>query len=124
MGWERRGDREYYYRKRRIGGRVVSRYLGLTEFAHEYDAFVSDEKARRDLDRHDREYQAAVDRELDRFGAFTRMLATAVLIDAGYHLHKGQWRRRRRTQPARIQESEVEQDASTDGRRHSEKRAK
>lgn len=33
MGWEQRGNGEYYYRKARRGGRVVSEYVGRGDFA-------------------------------------------------------------------------------------------
>ena len=34
MGWERRGSREYYYKKEREGSRVKSVYVGSGEIAH------------------------------------------------------------------------------------------
>ncbi len=33
MAWESRGNGSYYYRKQRIGGRVVSEYVGQGEVA-------------------------------------------------------------------------------------------
>ena len=33
MAWEARGNKSYYYRKRRIGRRVVSEYVGSSETA-------------------------------------------------------------------------------------------
>ena len=33
MSWEQRGNRRYYFRKRRQAGRVVSEYVGAGELA-------------------------------------------------------------------------------------------
>ena len=41
MGWERRGNQEYYYRKERDGSRVKSTYLGRGEMAHMISKFES-----------------------------------------------------------------------------------
>ena len=55
MGWETRGNRQYYYRKARIGGRVRSEYVGSGDFA-QFSAALDDEKRE----------EAARQRELDR----------------------------------------------------------
>jgi len=34
MGWERRGNNQYYYKKEREGSRVKSVYVGCGEIAH------------------------------------------------------------------------------------------
>ena len=41
MGWERRGNHEYYYRKEREGSRVKSTYVGRGEMAHMISNFES-----------------------------------------------------------------------------------
>lgn len=105
MGWEsrKRGGR-YYTRSKKIGGHVVREYVGtgrIAEVSAELDA----------LDRQERERaQATVKAERD-----TDRVKEAVLIDycksidliteqalreAGYHKHKGQWRRKRGTKEA------------------------
>ncbi len=45
MGWEKRGNKQYYYRKRREGDRVVSEYLTADE-AQAYLAERAAAKAR------------------------------------------------------------------------------
>jgi hypothetical protein len=51
MGWEQRGNREYYYQAERVGGRVVKRYVGggrVGELAAQLDQI---ERSERDTDR-------------------------------------------------------------------------
>ena len=99
MEWERRGNRRYYYRKRRIGDKVDSEYVGrgpLAELLAE-----EDECERQSRIAEQRRKQAAraevkaIDDELDDYGDMVRTLTRAVLLANGYHPHKGQWRKKR-----------------------------
>lgn len=103
MGIERRGNRTYYYEKERIGGRVVSRYVGRGEFA---ELVVRLRELTRDREEAERMERKQRERELverwredDRQvqGIYQRIhdLVAAELAAAGYHHHKGQWRKRR-----------------------------
>ena len=102
MGWERRGDNLYYYRKRREGGHVVSEYVGRGEVAELIADLDMLEKARREAEREDwRQEQAEIttlDQMLDEVEGVIRTLTRAYLLAAGYHTHKGQWRRRRKSE--------------------------
>lgn len=99
MGWETRGNGRYYYRKVRDGGRVRSEYLGAGVVA-ELLAEVDDlDRQRRQLEAE--EWQDVIDAER-RHGAplaevdrMVQGMASAVLIAAGYHTHRRQWRRQR-----------------------------
>ena len=99
MAWERRGNRQYYYRKRREGRRVVSEYFGtgtIAELAEMLDAADREEHEReREAWRELREAELDLDREIDGLGDTVRMLTQAVLLASGHHTHKGQWRQRR-----------------------------
>jgi len=99
MGWEDRRGKKYYYRKRRIGGRVVSQYLGAgpaAEAASALDELTRQaQEEKRDLFRQERERQRAIDQEVDRVCLLTRHLIYAALLLNGYHMHRGEWRRRR-----------------------------
>jgi len=93
----RRGG--YWYRSRRNGGQVETEYLGagiLGQYAATIDA---EEQERRREEREaqaaERQAQAAIDRRLDEAGAELRGLLREVLQAAGYHQHKGTWRKRR-----------------------------
>ena len=100
MAWERRerGGR-YYTRSRREGGRVVREYVGgglAGELAAEED------RIRRELAEKQREREKE---EMERLKALAapvlevseaaEILAHAHLIAAGYHRHKGEYRRAR-----------------------------
>ena len=101
MAWEnrRRGNRRYYYRSRRVDGRVVKEYVGrgpAAELAAEQDA---DARAKRDAQRtaergHRHQHEAAVNR-LAGFAEWCDMLVAGALLVAGLHNHRGEWRRRR-----------------------------
>src|SRR5262245_14694767 len=100
MSWEvRKRGRQYYTRSRRVGGRVVREYVGCGRIA-ELAARVDNIK------REERKLEAAelasireVDAELDgliaRICQLADVLGRFALMDAGYHNHRGQWRRRR-----------------------------
>jgi len=99
MGWERRRKREYYYRKRRIGDRVVSEYVGTGPVAEA--AAAIDERERlareeaREQWRRERERQRAIDEKVDRACHLIRNLTYAALLLNGHRMHRGQWRKRR-----------------------------
>ena len=99
MGWEERGGRSYYYRKRREGRRVFSEYVGsgeLAELAATLDVLDRLEReAEREVWRQERQAEAQVAAEMDRLGDVVRAVTRAALLTTGYHTHKGQWRRRR-----------------------------
>jgi hypothetical protein len=97
MAWER----GYYYRVRKVAGRVVREYIGtgeLAEVAAQVDAM---NRADREAEREARRAQKA---ELDALGAGVKdldeladLLARAALLAAGYRQRKrGEWRRKRR----------------------------
>lgn len=99
MGWEERGGRSYYYRKERDGERVVSRYVGTGYGAR---LIAESERAlRREAKERRRAWERqrrSLERPLEavrRAEEAVRLLRDAALIAAGYHTHKGQWRRTR-----------------------------
>lgn len=98
MGWERRGDNLYYYRKRREGDHVVSEYVGrgeMTELLADLDLLVKAwREAQREAWTQKQAEITAVDQMLDEVEGVIRTLTRAYLLAAGYHTHKGQWRRR------------------------------
>ena len=96
MGWETRGGRRYYYRKRRIGGAVRSVYV------HEFSAGLVEALAAQDRDyaAQVRQAVAAEREEGARDAGACRALRGEVrdlLLAAGFHQHKREWRRRRMT---------------------------
>jgi hypothetical protein len=99
MGWETRGGREYYYRKEREGSRVRSVYVGGGETARliaQLEAMRADEReGKRTLARMERERWQAQEMELDALAETMEAVATGMLLAAGYHTHKRQWRLKR-----------------------------
>ncbi len=101
MGWEKRerGTR-VYTRSRREGGRVVREYLGAGEVA-EALAHADEtirrvrelERARGRAEAGRLEVLAAPARGLDEAA---EVLVRAHLLAAGWHRHKGEWRKMRR----------------------------
>ena len=99
MAWEERNGRLYYYRKRREGGCVVSEYVGAgigAEAIATLDRIEQEERKLARLRMQDERKQHMKDeRDVMEFGELTRLLTRAALLLAGYHPHKGQWRKRR-----------------------------
>lgn len=99
MSWETRGNNRYYYRRRKVNGRIVAEYVG----GGDVGTIVA---TLDDLDRHERNRVAAEFRQIveaERQTAATlaqvneliNSAVAAVLIVNGYHTHKRQWRKAR-----------------------------
>ena len=95
MSWEKRGDRRYYYNKRRVGDRVISEYVGAGEFAQVCAALDALKREMRHAQRERRRADRALDAQVDQVCDLIRALTGAALLVAGHHTHKGQWRKRR-----------------------------
>lgn len=99
MSWETRGNNRYYYRRRKVGGQMVTEYIGaggVAEAMAELD----------DIERQERQHAAAEWRAMvddDRRQVATlaelddliRSAVAGVLIANGYHTHRRQWRKMR-----------------------------
>ena len=103
MGWETRRGKTYYYRKERVGKRVRSVYVGGGETAAviaQFEAMQAEDAAlKRELARREREELQAQDALEDAIVndvcSIIDTLTSGALLAAGYHTHKGQWRRKR-----------------------------
>ena len=99
MGWESRGNGRYYYRKVRRGGRVESEYIGAGVLAEAVAELAAD--ARGDSAAARRAWAKTVQAErrhdaaLAEVDDMVRTMSAAVLIAAGLHTHRRQWRRQR-----------------------------
>jgi hypothetical protein len=97
MAWEDRNGNLYYYRKRREGGRVVSEYVGsgfagIMAEGLDLENRQEAEYRRREL-RKQKQYAAAIESQAREVEEYTRIMTRAYLLLAGYHTHKGQWRK-------------------------------
>src|SRR5689334_1315562 len=99
MAWEKRGNRTYYYQKRREGSRVISEYVGTGRDAvliSRMEEILRDRaETERQVERIKREKLEAFDSELGQLCTLIQMLMNATLEAKGFHKHKGQWRRKR-----------------------------
>lgn len=99
MGWETRGNKKYYYRKKRVGKKVISEYIGAGPDAEIIAREDQLERQKLKRNRQARERRRAeinaLDDKLDLLDRLIRTLINAHLLLAGYHIHKGQWRKKR-----------------------------
>jgi hypothetical protein len=99
MGWEGRGGSRYYYRKERDGAHVRSVYVGRGEIARLEAALLALRQAERPIQGSrlaaDTAPLEAFDRDLDAISGLASKIVEAVMISAGFHQHKRQWRKRR-----------------------------
>ena len=93
MAWEQRGSRSYYYRARRVNGRVVKQYLGAGPIAVAAATIDLNQRAEREGARRLGDHgDLGADAALDELEA----IVFRALIAAGFHRPKrGRWRRRR-----------------------------
>jgi hypothetical protein len=99
MGWKRINGREYYYKSERVGGRVKSTYYGFGELASAIailDAEAREEReAERRRQRAEREESEVEEGAVAGWFDGVQAVADAAMIAAGFHKHRGQWRRKR-----------------------------
>ena len=96
MGWEKG---RYYTRSRKVNGRVVREYVGggdLGVLAAELDAI---ERERREYEREswriEKEEIETFDKSIAKVCKMADIIAKAAMVAAGFHRHRGEWRRRR-----------------------------
>lgn len=96
MGWETRKGKRYYYRSKRVNGRVVKEYCGTGPAAEEAARLDAEAAAkRRESDerfRKSMEVDALLGEAIDWLDA--RIAAT--MIAAGFHRSHGEWRKKRK----------------------------
>jgi glycine/serine hydroxymethyltransferase len=99
MGLEARGSRLYFYEKKRVGRRVFSKYIGgglVAAMAAEASATARQERdQQRREQRRIRDEQKQIERQLDEQGSIVAETTGQFLRLAGFHQHKGQWRKKR-----------------------------
>jgi hypothetical protein len=95
MGW----DRGYYYRSRKVNGRVVREYVGtgrIAELAAQLDAINRQKREQEQAAwRAEKARLAALDADIAALIEVTDLAAATALLAAGFHQHKRQWRRKR-----------------------------
>ena len=99
MAWEQRGNRTYYYRSRKIGGRVIKEYIGggvAGMLAEREDTARRRKRQAADAAlRKEQDAIAAATTAHDELSRAADALMTAALVAAGFHRHdRGHWRKR------------------------------
>jgi hypothetical protein len=97
MGWEYRGNRLYYYRKKREGKHVISEYIGVGTTAYLIAELDREDRLARAFDATEWKKQKneikKVDNEMNQLQKSINGFVRALFLTSGYHPHKGQWRR-------------------------------
>jgi hypothetical protein len=100
MAWKTINGRRYYYKSERVGGRVKSTYFGAGESGSLMAEMVALERLERAADREElreeRQDSEAEETAVSEWFDGVQAVADAAMIAAGFHQHKGQWRRKRR----------------------------
>jgi hypothetical protein len=96
MGWEKG---RYYTRSRKVNGRVVREYIGGGELGSLVAQMDEIERERRNLERErwrlEKEEMEAFDDSVAKVCQMADVIAKAAMAAAGFHCHRGEWRRRR-----------------------------
>ena len=97
MGWEQRGNNSYYYKKEREGASVKSVYVGRGEIAQMVAQIQSSsaliERFARKMKSPEAIEQEKAEAALDQLTNRIHVITQAVLLTAGFHTHKRQWRK-------------------------------
>jgi hypothetical protein len=99
--WVLRGNRSYYYRQRKLRGRVIRTYVGPAGSPQAERAAILDQERRarrlagwQELRQAQARWQEA-EAPLSQLGTLADCLTKAALIAGGYYQHqRGEWRRR------------------------------
>lgn len=98
MAFDKRG---YYYRSVKVRGRVDREYFGNGEMAGIMATLDAQRREEREQARlavkSEREVLKSLDRHLERLDILANAAIAVTLEEAGFHRHKGQWRKRRDT---------------------------
>jgi hypothetical protein len=100
MGWKTINGRRYYYKTEREGGRVKTRYFGAGQSGLLVSLLDAEDRDERQAERRkrqaEREEFIAEERAVSEWFNSVQAVADAAMGAAGFHKHKGQWRRKRR----------------------------
>jgi hypothetical protein len=113
MGWARRGNYEYYYDVRRIGRKVVTRYVGRGPAAHSVAQDVEARKAVRQRLRERRQRWQQTAELLKSYHKECSQLTVQHLIAHGYYQHHNTWRKRMRVKgeppPCNVSQADLDE---------------
>ncbi len=99
MSWETRNGQRYYYRKKRINGRVCSEYWGrgpeadFIEEMHSCDPI--ERQIQNEVEGRQKTAEEALMNDLIDLDRQISALLHSELLAVGFLQHRGQWRKRR-----------------------------
>jgi hypothetical protein len=100
MGWKTIDGRRYYCKSERERGRVKTTYFGAGESGLLISLLEAEDRAekeeKRKQRRAEREESLAEEKAVANWFDAIQAEADAAMIAAGFHRHRGQWRRKRR----------------------------
>jgi hypothetical protein len=94
--WDQRGNRHYFYRAVRVGGKPRRLYLGAGAAAER--AAAEDQRRRQQRQAADAAWEAElaelrkIEALVERFCRLTDLMLAAELMAANYHKYGGEWR--------------------------------
>jgi hypothetical protein len=109
MPWSNIKGHEYYYRKRRVGRRVISEYVGCGPLAMLTALLDAEDAEEREAQRESRASERRAEAEM--WGEFHGIVEEArrrtrrAIEASGYAIHTGRWRKRRRPRDAGPQDA-------------------
>ena len=96
MGWEKG---RYYTRSTKVNGRVEREYFGCGEVGALVAQMDAIERERREWEREcwrlEKEEMETFDTSVVKVCQMADIIAKAAMVAAGFHRHRGEWRRRR-----------------------------
>ena len=99
MAWKQIGAHRYFYLSKRVGDRVVSEYIGRGEAGDllaQLKQLEREECGERRAEKlAEREAAEREERVVADWFDQIETIATGAMLAAGYHKHRGQWRKRR-----------------------------
>ena len=101
MPWEARAgtDNRYYTRSTRVDGKIVREYFGNGAKAREaarQDQLAEEARAARTIERdRTKAWLTECERVCDELYELVDIVFRAEMVAAGYHYHRGEWRKRR-----------------------------
>ena len=94
MAWETRRGRQYYYRKKRVGTKVVSEYVGTGQYGQFME--LMDLISRQEREEELRQFRDLVTEEKHLAQEFrqSQMKAAQAAESVGIYRRRGEWRKR------------------------------
>jgi len=104
MSWEKRGQNgPYYTESKRINGKIKRSYIGqgeLADIAAQWDQIARENRefeqyCQKELKKEEAQKRQEINQALTTLANVTDALVEEALKEAGFHNHKGQWRKKR-----------------------------